>query len=562
MSAIQEVTGPVWRTDSAAGKRRQWMKKMIVLMVAFVYVVTAVVPSFAGDLVSGGPSDPYDGRCLGDIDADGRVEPSDARSILRMSKGLEPFLETENGLGAPASRIVDVNGDGAVSGADVILVLYIAGGQEPLQKIKQTGTAESEEGISWDIVTDEKQTEKPTEPQTAGQTEQATEKKTEKTTEKQTEKATEKQTEKATEKQTEKTTEKQTEKKTEKATEKQTVKPTEKQTANDYVSEQKLKIGTYNIGLYSYGTSPGVGRRGYRLETEIPDTDETKAKKEALYAKKTGQVKRFFESQGFDILGLQENMISFTRKLSDGVYVNNDAIKSTELFLEPVFPYVFVHSYGCGLVLCSCYAMSEKKNRLYATKYNDSQCYYQSCVIYPNGKRFVLVNTHLQPVKGEEGSAEYAASVAAQVGQMAELIELFADESNVIVFADWNRRYGDFSVMTNAGYTMLNGCDHPIEPSCRQSWKRPTVNTVAEMDPALYSEYVYGGHEEGYEWGARYVYENGAWVKNLNPDGNESDRYLDNIAVKGNITGTGHVVDILGDSMSDHLPFVAEIVIR
>ena len=127
MPTVKDGTGPARRMDSPVGRRKPDVRKAVVRVLAAVCALFIAVPHFAVCRASDSRNlNDYDGRYLGDVDANGKLEPSDARMILRMSVGLEPLPVTENESDTPDWRVVDVNGDGAVSSSDARLVLRMA----------------------------------------------------------------------------------------------------------------------------------------------------------------------------------------------------------------------------------------------------------------------------------------------------------------------------------------------------------------------------------------------------------------------------------------------------
>ena len=132
-------------------------------------------------------------------------------------------------------------------------------------------------------------------------------------------------------------------------------------------------------------------------------------------------------------------------------------------------------------------------------------------MIYPQGKRVAIVNCHL---------AYQDVAVSVRAAQMQELIQMLADEERAIVFGDWNTHsFSEFDVLTQAGYTLLNGGYLPAER---------TYNTDRD-----YTDQADPSH----------------------------DLFLDNIAVKGNIRGYGTVRNIYEQALSDHLPVVGEVTV-
>ena len=318
----------------------------------------------------------------------------------------------------------------------------------------------------------------------------------------------------------------------------------------------RLKVGTYNAGLYGYGVAEGRPAYGSTTAQE-----------------KMNGIKRFLATEAFDVLCLQENQ-TYLAKISgvtpltlEGVplYASSDTAESSGALTGTYYvweqtitnerirvtdaadhagssqyllgwidvaesaavqdwrnryntstalyryPLRNVYTGRAFLTICTNETLHERSTGPFTAKYSDNTRYWAKAVIYPKGRRVAIANCHL---------ANQEEATGVRTAQMQELIQMLADEECAIVFGDWNvRSLDEFDVMTQAGYTMLNGSYLPAER---------TYNT------------------------------DGDYTDQADPT---HDLFLDNIAVKGSIRGYGTVRNIYAQSLSDHLPVVGQVTV-
>ena len=180
----QGCPGPDRRTERAADRRKLNIRISRMLAIALIAVLLIGVLVGCRNMpvaYSDNGPDTSGTRYLGDMDNNGKLEPSDARVILRVSVGLENLpglakgrVTEKEGQISTAARIADVNCDGKVSSDDARLALRMAVLLEPLF---------AEEPIVTEPPYEEPSTEKQTEASiSARPTDASTKKPTEKPT--------------------------------------------------------------------------------------------------------------------------------------------------------------------------------------------------------------------------------------------------------------------------------------------------------------------------------------------------------------------------------------------
>ena len=300
----------------------------------------------------------------------------------------------------------------------------------------------------------------------------------------------------------------------------------------------QLQVCTYNMGLHAYRIghpanmdADGTRHRLFAGSDELRDS--------------IAHLQQFF-NRDYDVLCLQENYPF----LDDG-----STVSSANELIYPLFskqsdwsgedwPLHYYAPSGQSLkVIVTKYPQSEQSAHDFESQYygpgieegTNKQGWIQ-CTIVPNGKRIVIVNTHLNAYGNEEGTA-------CRMSQLAQLADSLAGEENVILCGDFNacvREGSDvknqwvftpdlYDTLTENGYTLLNGGGASYETTLFLLLQRAD-------DP------------DNPTGQARYI--------------DVSDRLLpiDNIAIKGDLTGFAGVwYEDAENRLSDHYPFAATI---
>lgn len=210
----------------------------------------------------------------------------------------------------------------------------------------------------------------------------------------------------------------------------------------------RMKVCTYNIGHFSYGTDP------YGMPSDIYDT-------------KLKNWFKFFGENMFDVCGVQEDYKYLDRA---------DTVLSEDNFWSKLFKYNAYRYNQSGFgweSLRSRYAIHNAG--IFQTTVDETTRTYRCGDIYVNGKEIFLLSVHLYPSQESDGP-----TVRAE--EFAQIATLLATKEYFIVFGDFN------TMSTSEWDTALN--DSQGNKICNMAngglygWKWTFSN-----NPADYSDY-------------------------------------------------------------------------
>lgn len=193
-----------------------------------------------------------------------------------------------------------------------------------------------------------------------------------------------------------------------------------KEVIKDIPPFSKLRVMSYNIGAYNYGTSP------YYLVTD--------------YDTKLANYKHFFGEIAPDVLFEQEYRDDIAQGISaDSALYNN-------FFIDGVTPTVGSTS---KTVIRSKYTIYEKST---GALNSETERIYSKGYIYVGGHKICILCVHLMPNIGGDQEAFRAA-------QMQEIVTMMANETHYIICGDFNVFSGvdEWDILTNAGMVLANG---------------------------------------------------------------------------------------------------------
>lgn len=183
-------------------------------------------------------------------------------------------------------------------------------------------------------------------------------------------------------------------------------------TASQNTESVHLKVMTFNVGRYAWGTDPF-----YLTEEQ--------------YQQYIGNYKTFFGEQKPDILCLQEN----------GQYFDADHLHSTssELY-APLFPFNIDYAYATAI---------KSKWKFESTKNEDlsNGRWFSTAILNINGKRIFIGSTHLSVNDPTKRAQEFA-----------DIVTLTANYDYCIIGMDSNiQSFSEITALTNNGFKVANG---------------------------------------------------------------------------------------------------------
>lgn len=220
---------------------------------------------------------------------------------------------------------------------------------------------------------------------------------------------------------------------------------------------------------------------------------------ESVYSEKLMNYKKFFCDESCDVCGIAEF----------GVYIDEDqTIKSNDVLFDHLYKYAD-DTPNSASIKANTELFSIRRLTL-STGRN-----FTVCEVHIGDKSVVLANTHLTPNAGTEEDAKRAT-------ERAEIIDYLKNVPYFILFGDFNAQStSDYDDFVDAGFTLANG-------------------------PYLGFEFTYSYSPSDFDTDTP----------------SDNIRYFDNIIVPAKIkVMNSRAVNVYRNLTSDHIPFVADLVI-
>lgn len=202
----------------------------------------------------------------------------------------------------------------------------------------------------------------------------------------------------------------------------------------------KLKVCSFNIGLYNYGMNSVNHPRQY-------------------VNAKIAAVTEFLASNDFDIIGCQEN--------NQNLGTSENPIYTNDIFTG-AYPYFYRGEFS--LTVASKYPLVNGRTGYFTNSYVDNDRGWLIVETVIDGKRIAVTNCH--PAWQNDDDAAVVRAL-----QKAELMQMVAGYDYVIMFGDWNAySSSEFTDFVTAGYTLSNGGYLDFENT------QPTLDPLYPLD--------------------------------------------------------------------------------
>ena len=189
-------------------------------------------------------------------------------------------------------------------------------------------------------------------------------------------------------------------------------------------SSTKLKVMTYNIGRFSYGSEP------YYLDRD--------------YEEKLANYKKFFSAEKCDLIGLQEQN-KYIDGATSGSVLTNDAI------------FNYLYPYSSDTDNWTCIKSKYPLEGVGHGAFQASARVYAYATLNINGKSIFLLDVHTTPNPG-------ASQEALREQEVQEIISLTAGKEYFIIFGDFNAQTTAlFDAFIEEGFHVANGGYLPFE---------------------------------------------------------------------------------------------------
>lgn len=183
-------------------------------------------------------------------------------------------------------------------------------------------------------------------------------------------------------------------------------------------SVQKISVMQFNVGHYAYGVAEAYSG---------PDAEEVLLR-----------WKKWFNENACDIANINEYYRYFTL---------DQTISARTTLFDPIFKYCYNNLVTS---LFSRYELLGQTWGYLGASDPSSQRYYVKAYVKINGVQLCLVGCHLSPA--------IADAPAKRAVQIADLLTLVENDTNVIIFGDFNVKTTDeYAPFISAGYKMANG---------------------------------------------------------------------------------------------------------
>lgn len=195
-----------------------------------------------------------------------------------------------------------------------------------------------------------------------------------------------------------------------------------------------IRIATWNIGHFALG--------------EKNNTILTEKQKEEKLAEYTDYI---YNCINADVIALNEYCTKFT---TQSLAKNTVFSKYSTQFEGPKRQYsrnaIFANANVTNIQLCE-YECNKTANMESPYGIQASNYYYLTADLAINGQIVKLVSTHLAFYAGNSSNPPEICK-----DQMRELVEVYKSYDKVVLMGDWNAYFSDFSVFTDAGYSLAN----------------------------------------------------------------------------------------------------------
>ncbi|MBR2479039.1 MAG: hypothetical protein IKB47_01365 [Clostridia bacterium] len=195
-----------------------------------------------------------------------------------------------------------------------------------------------------------------------------------------------------------------------------------------------IRIATWNIGHFALG--------------EKNNTILTEKQKEEKLAEYTDYI---YNCINADVIALNEYCTKFTTQSLAKTTVFS---KYSTQFEGPKRQYsrnaIFANANVTNIQLCE-YECNKTANMESPYGIQASNYYYLTADLAINGQTVKLVSTHLAFYAGNSSNPPEICK-----DQMRELVEVYKSYDKVVLMGDWNAYFSDFSVFTDAGYSLAN----------------------------------------------------------------------------------------------------------